>query len=547
MKTLKYIFLSCAVFAFSSCEGFLEEKPMTSVDKEGVYNSVSSAKAVLAGCYSTMADYNYFGFNYLHVVSSTSGMGVSIKANDVNLTTMNVLPSDVNVTNVYNGMYKTVLVANDIIEGMATSAITNESEKNRIWGEAYLMRSISYFNLVRLFGKLSLVTEPVLSLAEAQKPRSEVADVYKLIISDLETAFEKLPEPANQIKGYPHKYAAKAILAKVYLTLAGNDDNSEYWQKAYDAAKAVYDNGQYQLVRPFAKLFGSPNKNNSESIFEIQFASVVNNGRMTETTFPVGHELMSNIVTEGNSWGKTLPTQKAYSQFDDADPRRDASFVHTNYVNKFSKETIMLYPTTKKDGTKNKWKYKQGNSEYSAWKKYYDPNMTASATNANFVYYRYADLLLVLAEAANELGKTTEAATYLNQVLDRARDANGNNTIEAATEVYPLPVSNEEKADKAKFRERVFRERLKELTGECDEWYTVRRRGAESLKKIMEGHNTHVQTWYDKQKITDIPKFVYKYDNVTDENAKKNLLLPFPSDEINTNESIGQEDQNYGY
>lgn len=547
MKTLKYIFLSCAVFAFSSCEDFLVEKPMTSVDKEGVYNSVSSAKAVLAGCYATMSDYNYFGFNYLHVVSSSSGMGVSIKATDVNLSTMNVLPSDVNVTNAYNGMYRTVLVANDIIQGMANSTITNANEKNRIWGEAYLMRSISYFNLVRLFGKLSLVTEPVTSLSEAQKPRSEVADVYKLIISDLENAFEKLPEPANQIKGYPHKYAAKAILAKVYLTLAGNDENSEYWQKAYDAAKAVYDNGQYQLVRPYAKLFGSPNKNNSESIFEIQFSAVVNNGRLTETTFPVGHELMGNIVTEGNSWGKTLPTQMAYGQFDDADPRRDVSFVHTNYVNRFSKETIMLFPTAKKDGTKNKWKYKQGNSEYSAWKKYYDPNMTASATNANFVYYRYADLLLVLAEAANELGLSDEAAKYLNEVLDRARDANGNKNIEAATEIYPLPVSDEEKADKAKFRERVFRERLKELTGECDEWYTVRRRGTVSLMKIMEGHNTYVQAWYDKQKIADLPKFVYKFDNVNEDNAKKNLLLPFPSDEINTNESIGQEDQNYGY
>ena len=130
----------------------------------------------------------------------------------------------------------------------------------------------------------------------------------------------------------------------------------------------------------------------------------------------------------------------------------------------------------------------------------------------------------------------------MNEVLDRARDANGNGTIEK-DEVYPLPFEGN---DKAAMRERIFRERLKELTGECDEWYTVRRRGAEYLKKIMEEHNAYVDEWYASQKITTLPKFVYKYQ-VTDETVKKNLLLPFPADEINKNEHIGQDDQNYGY
>lgn len=545
MKTLKYILLSCTMIAFTGCDDFLVETPKTSIEKEGVYNSLSSAKAALAGCYASMAGYNYTGFNYFHVLNVTSGMGVSIKANDVNLTTMNILPTDVNMTNAYNGMYETIRVANDIIDGMAGSKITNEAEKNRITGEACFMRGLTYFNLVRMFGKVSLVTKPVTNYAEAQVPRAEVSEVYEQIISDLDVAYAMLPLPADKVEGHPHKYAAQALLAKVYLTIAGNDENSEYWQKAYDAALDVYQNGQYKLVHPYEKLFGSPNKNNEESIFEIQFSASVNSGRTTETTFPVGHELMSNIATQGKSWGKTRPTQLAFHQFEEGDPRREASFVYGQYTNIFelnaNKKTVLLFPTTKKDGTKNKMTYKQGDSEYAAWKKYYDPMMTATASNANFVFYRYADLLLVLAEAANEIG-SADAATYLNEVLDRARDANGNGTIED-DEVYPLPF---EGSDKAAMRERIFRERLKELTGECDEWYTVRRRGTEYLKKVMEEHNAYVDEWYASQKITALPKFVYKYQ-VTDETVKKNLLFPFPADEINKNEYIGQEDQNYGY
>ena len=545
MKTLKYILLSCTMIAFTGCDDFLVETPKTSIEKEGVYNSLSSAKAALAGCYASMAGYNYTGFNYFHVLNVTSGMGVSIKANDVNLTTMNILPTDVNMTNAYNGMYETIRVTNDIIDGMVESKITNEAEKNRIAGEARFMRGLTYFNLVRMFGKVSLVTKPVTNYAEAQVPRAEVSKVYEQIISDLEAAYNMLPLPADKVEGHPHKYAAQALLDKVYLTMAGNDETSEYWQKAYDAALDVYQNGQYNLVRPYEKLFGSPNKNNEESIFEIQFSASVNSGRTTETTFPVGHELMSNIATQGKSWGKTRPTQLAFHQFEEGDPRREASFVYGQYTNIFeanaNKKTVLLFPTTKKDGTKNKMTYKQGDSEYAAWKKYYDPMMTATASNANFVFYRYADLLLVLAEAANEIG-SADAVTYLNEVLDRARDANGNGTIEE-DEVYPLPFKG---SDKAAMRERIFRERLKELTGECDEWYTVRRRGAEYLKKIMEEHNVYVDEWYASQKITTLPKFVYKYQ-VTDETVKKNLLFPFPADEINKNEHIGQEDQNYGY
>ncbi|MGL4292271.1 MAG: RagB/SusD family nutrient uptake outer membrane protein, partial [Bacteroidales bacterium] len=356
MKTLKYILFGVTIFGTNSCDDFLVETPQTNIAKDGVYNSVTSAKSALAGCYAKWADYNNFGFNYFHVLNVTSGMGVSIKQNDVNLTSMNILPSDVNMTNMYNGTYEVIRVANDIIDGMQNSTIADEKEKNRIWGEAYFSRAVCYFNLVRLFGKVSLVVQPVKSYQEAQKPRAAIADVYGQIVSDLEKAWTMMAEPGKGEAGHPHRYAAKALLAKVYLTMASGLEDPSYFQKAYDAGKEVYDAKAYQLVRPFAGLFGSENKNNIESIFEVQFSSAVNSGRTTETTFPVGHDLMSNIMTQGKSWGKTRPTPRAFDQFDEGDPRREASFVYSNYSNIFEtnekKKIILLYPTAKADGTK---------------------------------------------------------------------------------------------------------------------------------------------------------------------------------------------------
>lgn len=542
MKPLKYILISCCVLA-AGCDDFLVENPQTSVSNTGVYNSLSSANAVLIGCYGQMQSQNCYSFNYLHVLSATSGMGVSIKQNDVNLTSMNILPSDVNVSNVYNGTYKTIMIANDIINGMNNSSLPASIEKNRIHGEAFFIRALSYFNLVRLFGKVSLITEPVTSYENAHVPRTDIDKVYEQILSDLQKAWELLPEKADRSEGYPYRYAAKALRAKVYLTMAGNDENSKYWQLCYNDAFDVKENGGYKLVTPYANLFGSPNKNNEESIFEIQFSATASEGRMTETTFPVGHELMDKIPTQGKSWGKTRPNQIAFDQFDEKDPRREASFVYDKYVNIYEKgknRNVWLYPSPESNADKNSV-FKKGDSEYAAWKKYYDPMMTARSTNANFVYMRYADVLLMLAEAANELTEhQAEAYDYLNLVLDRAADANGNGTRDDSETV---PAAIDESVSKEELREIIFRERLKEFTGECDEWYTVRRRGESYLKKIMQEHNDKIDQIFPDGKLRT---FVYKY-SITDDNVKKNMLLPFPQDEITRNENISQEEQNFGY
>lgn len=570
MKSLKYLLLSFTAVAQLSCDDFLQEDPKTNLyDKTVVYNNLQSANAALTGCYSTLASYSQYGFNYFHCLSVMSGLGVSLKTLDSDMGKMNMLPSNSYLNGLFQAQFSTIRSANDVIVGIKNSTIDSEKDKNEIMGEALFIRAVTYFNLVRMFGAVPLITERLEDYASAQIARTPVDDVYAQIIEDLNNAYEMMPDAGEEVEGRPHKYAAKSLLAKVYVTMASNNGPVKYWQKAYDAAKEVYDSKVYSLVRPYKNLFGQPNNNNAESIFEIQFSSQISStsNRFTETTFPQGHDMMNNVVSKGSTWGLTRPTMSIFDRFykvtyrdlplsNDTlyDPRVNATFVYGRYTNIFAdteaQSRVLLYPTTKKAGTSgtgsNKLSYSQGHSDYPAWKKYYDTSMTTSVSSANFVYMRYADLILLLAEASNELGFADEAVKYLNEVIERAADVNGDGILsdsESSTINALYPRRNNK--DRLTLRDEIFNQRLMELTGECDEWYTIRRMGPLYLQKIFKNHNDRVEEWFSMEGAIK-GKFVYTYP--TDmASVEKNLLFPIPIEEINRNEKISSEDQNPGY
>lgn len=532
MKKLLYLFLLGCLS--TSCESFLEEQPSTEMAREAIYSTVAGANSILNGCYATMTAYDYFGYRYFHTVSITSGLWVSTRTNEVPMTSLQILPNEVNIEKLYTGIYKTVGVANDILCYLPESKIDSVA-KSTILGEASFIRAVNYFNLVRLYGKVPLYLKPVTSFQEAHQPRAAVEDVYSQILKDLDEAYQKLPEPAKQKNGRPHRYAAKALMSKVYVAMAGNDESSPYWQQAYDAALQVKNEGQYKLVTPLTSLYGAENKNTAESVFELQFSAVQGGLNLTQVTLPQGNPFTVNS-TGGNQWGKTRPSKQMYDIMVTAypnDPRIDASMLHTKYYNIEKSKEINIYPSTKKTQGQN-----SDDLEYPFIKKYIDKGFTTTS-NCNYVYMRYADVLLLLAESANELGKTTEAIEIVNVLLDRARDKNGDGSI-SADEVSPLAWSMA--LTKEEVRAKIMRERLIELVGEADEWYTIRRRGSDALKAILTGHNNHPAI-KDKP---ELPRYVYRFPE-DEQSVLRNMLLPFPLSEITTNEAISQGDQNYGY
>jgi hypothetical protein len=544
MKKIYLFLLLVVTFTTTSCDGFLVQEPTTSLDQMSAYESVASADAVLNGCYATLGEYDYFGYRYMHVLSITSGAWTSTRSNEIPTTSMQIQVNDVHVEKMYAAYYASIGVANDILKNLPLSTI-DKANKDRIMGEAYFIRAMTYFNLVRQFGKVPLVVKPVESYSEAHIGRTDTALVYQQIIDDLDSAFVRLPAPGSNAAGRPNKYAAPALQAKVHVTIAGNDPLSPNWKKAYDAATTVYTSTTYRLLRPFTAVFDIANKNSAESIFEIQFGASIMSLKLTNVTLPLRNTLTPSS-TGGTQWGKTRPNKEVFDMFVNTypgDPRIDGSFLHTSYTkmdlaDKSKTLQVNIYPNTSNTTANGSLKANGDDKEYPFIKKFVDPAITTEASSCNFIYYRYADLLLILAEAANEIDKTDEAIGYVNELLARARDKNGD-FVEDATELSPAAWPTGLSKDEV--RTKIMTERQIELCGESDEWYTFRRRGADYLKTIVDRHNAHPHV----NKPTPA-KYVYKYV-ATDIDIKRNLKFPFPPAEITRNESIADTDQNFGY
>lgn len=547
---MKFIYILIAIvgMALASCQDFLIEEPTTQLTSEEIYNSASTANAALNGCYGVLASYDYYGYRFYYLTETTSGLFTSTRTPtaDMAMASLEVSTNDVHNEKLFNAIYKAIGGANDILYYLnLPDNQLDPATRSRIKGEASLIRGLCYFNLVRLWGACSLVTQPATSYAETQVKRSSVVDVYKQIIQDMDSAYVWLPENGTQQAGRPHRYASKAMQAKIYATMATCDSipsnlRAGYWDSAYVKAKEVVFSpdgsvrGAYKLLPLYTSLFTASNRNTAESILEIQMSVLAGGLKVTEATLPKSTILMPNAAVSTQS-GKTRPNKEVYDLMNTTypgDPRKDAAMLYNSYTTA-TNTVVKCYPTvtTSKD------------TEFPFLRKYADQNFTTSSA-CNFVVYRYADLLLTLAEAANETGRTSEAVTYVNWVLMRARDKNGDG-IYAATETSPANwLSTISQVD---FRSKIMDERIIELIGEGEDWFTTHRRKDYYVKTITR-HNDRLNAISTDPTIQSgfSAKAIFFYP-ATEEKIKRNMLLPYPVNEINNNEAIPQTDQNYGY
>lgn len=506
--------------SISSCSKLIEESPKGFLNDKSLFQSEAGVQAVLTGCYESISTYYYMGVGYQQFLSLGSGAFWTSHAGSIPLANMTTQSTDALVNNTWSKSYTAINAVNGLIDGMKNSPV-KEAVGNRVLGEGYFLRSVLYFNNARTWGAVPLRLK-ITSTSDLHVPRTPLEDVYAQIISDLEMAKKLLPVPGEQVVGRPHKWAAYSLLAKVYLTMAGNDPASIYWSKAHEEAIQVYNANVYKLVSPFKDLWDVNKENSKESIFELQFsmAGGSSNG-LTQIFMP-----SSTIYTPNQASSPTSRIRAHKVTFDDFrnqypdDPRINATFLYGDVPRKDG-AILKIYPSS------------TGSQGYPYIFKYADPAWVASVSNSNFIYLRYADVLLMLAEIENELNGPAGAYKYINEVLTRARDANGNGIIET-TEVSP---ANWEGMSKGEFRERIMQERRFELLGEVHEFYDTRRRGTDYLKAFFQHHNSHFL--FNEKNDFKFP--------VDDASIKRLLLMPIPSDEINSNILIGVEHQNEGY
>jgi starch-binding outer membrane protein, SusD/RagB family len=399
----------------TSCADFLETKPQGQLLQTSFPVSASDALLVTNSAYASLRNWFYHsgGFPILDIMSDDARKGSSIA--DAFST---VGPYDNFTINRqqdgldrwWNALYQAIRAANIVIATVPGIAM-DENLKNRYVGEAKFLRGMYYFDLVRAWGGVPLVTTPTpaLDLTRANKD-----EVYALIISDLTFAAQNLPEQsaytANDL-GRASKGAAKSYLAKVYLFM--ND-----FLNAEKYALEVINSAQYSLEVKFEDANGIAGNFGVESIFEI-------GARPTEGTDTGGDQFANTQGIRGTpnrGWGFNRPSINLLNSFETNDPRRDGTVI-------FLGEVLDGVKTIGDSSTPDTTKVSGVIVEVECYnQKVWTPGINVAATWGHHRrLMRYADVLLMAAEASNENGKSAQALQYLNQIRKRARG--GNNAI----------------------------------------------------------------------------------------------------------------------
>jgi starch-binding outer membrane protein, SusD/RagB family len=440
MKNYIAILSFLAMLAFTSCEDFLDLEPHSqsvavgNTDADSIYfKSASEVEAALAGAYSDFKN-EYWQLDYYVNGDAQSDDAYAGGDNPDNfqIDEYRLDATNKNVSRDWAYLYSTIGKCNTILNNIETvtdPALTS-SRKEEIIGEAAFIRAFMYFQLVQLWGDVPLQLTEVKTIS-AEKldeiyavifpARSPQAEVYAQIIADLETALPRVRTTAPH-KGYATKGAVNAVLAKVYATQEPHN-----WAKVREYCDAVIAGG-YSLLPTYEALWDNANENSAESIFEINYTGGSSDGNWGVKIF------------RGDDWKKfNLPGNDLLAAFDaEGDNiRKNASVVFADVSGKWSDPH---YPQTQYPFI-NKWRNFQEGSDQ------------------NYIFIRLADILLLKAEALNELGDQGGAAVLVNQI--RAR-------------VNLAPTGATSQAD---LRLAIAKERRLELAFEAHRWFDLKRTG----------------------------------------------------------------------
>lgn len=395
MKIAKsYIFLG-ATFLLASCsDSFLDLKPISTATSDNFYRTADDFKNAVNGGYGGLQANGITGNSYVFgEISSDNTVAVasgSVTDQD-EFDRFYIKTTNPFISGRWNDSYNVIARYNTILERIGAVSM-DETLKNRYIAETKFLRAVVYFNLVRTFGDVPLILKPVSNPDEGYTfGRNTVAEVYTQIEKDFTEAESVLPVsyPAADI-GRATKGAARAFLGKVYLT-----------QKKYPAAvsklKEVIESGAYTLLPSYADVFRVTNKNNKESVFDVQYKSGgAGEGNGWPNAFAPQNS--GNAVIAFGGDGNNQPTADMVSAYETGDLRKDISLA-TSYTNAAGQVIPDRFI-----------------------KKYYDVPVAKGDNGNNIPLIRYADVLLMYAEALNEVNYQAdgEAFNYLNMIRTRA-------------------------------------------------------------------------------------------------------------------------------
>lgn len=441
---IKAILLFSVLVILSACgKDFLNEPPRKVTIDDLINNPQDGAQRVIGSVYSKLYDWAEHSFSWIGITSITSddadkGSDAGDTGTDKNeLDSWNFTASSLSFHEVWVSNFEGI--------GRAAYAIRfiNEmdlpaDQKNRYIGEAQMLRAYFYFNLVRTFGGVPLIDHVLESQAdiEAASVRASAEQIYALIEKDLSEAIGKLPltVPASE-NGRVTSGAAQALLAKVYLY-------QKKWSSAKNMCDGIISSGRYALLSDYSKIWREAGEFSSESIWEVNCIGETPNlgiGGYFVVQAPRG--------AGGLGWGFNTPTSDLVNSYEPGDVRKEATIITSG-------QTLWDGFVTNASAPNPFYNYK---SYVSKTQETFNGNDDQS--NKNLRIIRYGEILLIKAEAENELGDTTAAKNALNQIRNRAN----------------LPSVNA--YDQTTMRETIYKERRFEMAFEHDRMFDLRRTG----------------------------------------------------------------------
>lgn len=456
----------------------------------------------LFGAYSSLRDFGVHSQAFICVTSvrsddadkgSTASDG---GADALGMDNFPVLTTSGMVNTLWTGYYTLISKCNIALDQVYknNTVVATPEAKVQAEAEAKFIRAYAYFMLVRSFGRVPLVDSVFTNAAsQSNVPQSTPAAIYQLIERDLTFAAANLPLRWDaKFVGRATKGAANGLLAKVYLT-------QQKWALAMATANQVITSGVYNLSTSYDRIFREEGENSPESVFEVQATA----NASTPSNFGVQYALIMGVRGSGAwdlGWGWNTPSTYLEAAYEPNDPRRARTILYTSSGTNI---TQTIYGENLPLGLPNP---RYNNKVYS------NPSLRASIGNRfgwwmNVRVLRYADVVLMYAEAANELGNTAEALAKLEMVRARARGT--------STTILPAVTTT----DQAQLRDAIRRERRVEMGMEHDRFFDLVRWGIAGTVMQASGK----------------PNF----------NPARDVLLPIPQTQIDL--SQGVLTQNPGY
>ncbi|MBA4145766.1 MAG: RagB/SusD family nutrient uptake outer membrane protein [Cytophaga sp.] len=465
MKKIFILFATFTLVALSACNDFLDEKLEGTYSTGTFYKTAAHAELAITGIYNTISfnSTNNAIWVFGDVVSDDAVKGGNPgDLSDVAfLEEFNYSRSNEYLDKMWRQYYEGITRINFLLY-YSDNLVMDDVRKAEILAEAKFLRAYLYFNLVNIYGEIPLRTTPVLSPDANGLVKSSVATVYQQIEKDLTEALPALKPKPSKV-GEASQGAAYGLLAKANLY-------EGKWQASLDAITSLEALGLYALQPVYKNNFIDSTQNNSESIFEIQHIKGVSLGSFLNQFFSPAVE---------NGYFFNQPT--------------------ANFVNAFEKTATNVYDprldyTVGREG--HKWM--NGEDFDPAWsstgflgRKHVQPLHEVPAgtkgdASLNYVYMRYADVLLMKAEALNELNRTADAIIPLNLVRKRARESYlfdkglaGYGTVPAAL----LP--DVAASSQSNVREAIRHERRVELGFEFHRYFDLMRYGKTAAENAL--------------------------------------------------------------